>query len=242
MSDLPNNIWPGIVIVEGIMGSGKPTTVLQLADRLKSSGISAFSVTEGVNPHPIRFDWDLPWEDMPAAQLANSAIVRWRNYVNYVLTSGSIPIVDGQLFHGNFTSLFLLDAEADLMRSYVDGVVAAIEPLRPLLIYFHLRDIDGAIRAIAAERGDAWVRYQVGWKLGSPCAVRQGLAGLEGFINLYREYRRCVDQLYTSLDLPKISIENSGRDWAKYDKIIDRVLMNPDTIGEVPSSLPNLTI
>jgi hypothetical protein len=28
MSDLPNNIWSGIVIVEGIMGSGKSTTVL----------------------------------------------------------------------------------------------------------------------------------------------------------------------------------------------------------------------
>jgi hypothetical protein len=28
MSDLPNNIWPGIVMVEEIMGSGKSTTVL----------------------------------------------------------------------------------------------------------------------------------------------------------------------------------------------------------------------
>jgi hypothetical protein len=235
-----SNIWPGVVIVEGIMGSGKSTTVLRVADRLKASGISALGVTEGVSPHPIRFDWDLPWVDMPAAQLANSAIARWRDYASRVSTSQSISIVDGQLFHGNLTSLFLLDADMDLMREYIDHVVAAIKPLRPLLIYFHQDDIDRAIRAIAAERGEAWVRYQVDWKLGSPYALRHSLTGLEGLIDLYRDYRYLTDRLYEILNIPKISIENSGRDWARYDKIIDRILMNPDAIPQVPISLPTL--
>jgi hypothetical protein len=128
----------------------------------------------------------------------------------------------------------------DLMRGYVDDIVAAIKPLRPLLIYFHQEDIDEAIRAIGAERGDAWVRYQVDWKLRSPYALRHGLTGLEGLIDLYRDYRRLTDRLYRSLDIPKISIENSGRDWARYDKIIDCILMNPDAIRGVPISLPTL--
>jgi hypothetical protein len=126
------------------------------------------------------------------------------------------------------------------MRGYVDSVVAAIEPLRPLLIYFHQNDIDRAIRAIAAERGEAWLRYQVDWKLGSPYALRHRLTGLEGLIALYRDYRRLTDRLYAGLDIPKISIENSGRDWTSYDKIIDRVLMNLDAIPEVAISLPKL--
>jgi hypothetical protein len=233
-----SNIWPGVVIVEGIMGSGKSTTVLRIADRLKASGISALGVTEGVSPHPIRFDWDLPWAEMPAAQLANSSVVRWRDYASCASTSGSISIVDGQLFHGNLTSLFLLDADMDLMREYVDHVVAAIKPLRPLLIYFHQDDIDRAIRAIATERGEAWVGYQVDWKLGSPYALRHSLTGIDGLIDLYRDYRRLTDQLYTILDIPKISIENSERRWATYDKIIDRILMNKDAIAEFPTSLP----
>jgi hypothetical protein len=64
------------------------------------------------------------------------------------------------------------------------------------------------------------------------------LTGLEGLIDLYRDYRRLTDRLYTSLDIPKISIENSRRDWARYDKIIDRSLKNPDATPEVPMSLP----
>src|SRR5262245_55515987 len=179
MTRLFCNIWSRIVIVEGIMGSGKSTTVLRIADQLQASGVSVLGITEGVSPHPIRFDWDEPWEDMPPAQLAKSAIARWRAYANSASSSESITVVDGQLFHGNLTSLFLLDADLALISGYLHEVVAAIKPLRPLLIYFHQDDVDRAIRTIGAERGDAWVTYQVDWKLTSPYAVKHGLAGLE---------------------------------------------------------------
>ena len=169
----------------------------------------------------------MPWADMPAPQLAKSAAARWRAYANSASTSESVTVVDGQLFHGNLTSLFLLDADMALIRGYVHDVVAAIKPLRPLLIYFHQDDVDRAIRAIGTERGDAWVTYQVDWKLASPYAVRHGLAGLEGLIELYRDYRQLTDQLYTDLDIPKISIENSGREWAKYEEIIDSIFDEP---------------
>lgn len=238
MSRLLCNIWSRVVIVEGIMGSGKSTTVLRIADRLKTSGVSVLGITEGASPHPIRFDWDQPWADMPAAQLAKSAAARWRAYANSASMSESITVVDGQLFHGNLTSLFLLDADMALIRGYIHDVVAAIKPLRPLLIYFHQDDVDRAIRVISAERGDAWVKYQVDWKLGSPYAVRHALAGLEGLIELYRDYRQLTDQLYKDLDIPKISIENSEREWAKYEEIIDSILMNPHEVA--PATLRDL--
>ena len=235
MTRLSCNIWSRIVIVEGIMGSGKSTTVLRIADRLKASGVSVLGIAEGNSPHPIRFDWDVPWADMPATQLAKSAAARWDAYANSAANSESITVVDGQLFHGNLTSLFLLEADMALIRGYVHDVVAAIKPLRPLLIQ---DDVDRAIRAIATERSDAWVTYQVDWKLGSPYAVRRGLAGLEGLIELYRDYRQVTDQLYADLDIPKISIENSGQEWAKYEETIVSVLMNPHETAAVADLSP----
>ncbi|WP_248881572.1 hypothetical protein [Bradyrhizobium japonicum] len=227
------SIRSGLVIVEGIMGSGKSTNVRRIADRLNRSGIAALGITEGVSPHPIRFDWEVPWADMPATQLAKSAAARWRAYVNSASTSERITVVDGQLFHGNLTSLFLLDADTALIRGYLHEVVTAIKPLRPLLIYFNQDDVDRAIRTVAAERGDAWVTYQVDWKLASSYAVRHGLVGLDGLIELYRNYRRLTDRLYAELDIPKISIENSGREWSKYEATIDTILMNPPGTAEV---------
>jgi hypothetical protein len=82
------------------------------------------------------------------------------------------------------------------------------------------------------------VTYQVDWKLASPYAVRHGLAGLEGLIELYRDYRQLTDQLYTELDIPKISIENSRKEWAKYEEIIDSILIDPLKTADVANSLP----
>jgi hypothetical protein len=115
-----------------------------------------------------------------------------------------VSIVDGQLFHGNLTSL------------------------RPLLIYLRQDDVDTAIRAISMERGEKWVGYQVDWKLGSPYATRRGLVGLDGLIVLYHEYRALTDRLFAALDIPKISIETSRHEWAKYNDIIDRALRSPE--------------
>jgi hypothetical protein len=231
MNQLLRKAWPKLIIFEGIMGSGKTTNTLQLADRLNASGRSALGITEGVTPHPIRFDWDLPWGEIPAAQIAEFAAARWKAYAEHALGSETISVVDGQLFHGNLTSLFLLEADIDLIRDFVRDSTIAIAPLRPLLIYFRASDIDQAIRSVAAERGTAWVQYQTAWKLGSPYAKRRGLKDLDGLVALYRDYRALTDQLYEELTLPKISIENAQKEWKKCEAIIDRAVADKDALS-----------
>lgn len=210
------------------MGSGKSTVTVSIARRLEASGIPATGITEGVDPHPIRFDWDLAWSEMPSAELAKSCIAKWRAFVDSSLATDRVAVVDGQLFHGNLTSLLLLEANTELIAAYCREVVAVIKPLRPLLIYFHQDDVDSAIRAVSTQRGEKWVNYQANWKLESPYAKRRGLAGLDGLIALYRQYRALTDQLFADLDIPKISIETSRQQWALYDDIIDRALTNPN--------------
>jgi hypothetical protein len=229
-----SNVWAKLVIVEGIMGSGKSTTALGVAHRLEASGIPAIGITEGVAPHPIRYDWDQPWSEMPPAALAKSCVAKWRAYVDSSLALERISIVDGQLFHGNLTSLFLLEADVDMIAAYCREVVSTIKPLSPLLIYFRQDDVDRAIRVVSRERGETWVNYQVDWKLESPYAKRRGLTGLDGLIALYRDYRALTDQLYADLDIPKISFENSRQEWAVYDDIIDRVLVDQHAISQIP--------
>jgi hypothetical protein len=222
-----SNVWPKLAILEGIMGSGKSTATRNIARRLEESGIAAIGITEGVNPHPIRFDWDEPWSEMSPADVARSQIAKWHSYVASSRALERISIVDGQLFHGNLTALLLLEADKDTIAAYCRAIVAVIAPLRPLLIYLRQDDVDHAIRMVAAQRGETWVDYQVNWKLQSPYATRCGLAGLDGLIVLYRDYRALTDQLFADLEIPKISIETSRQEWAVYDDIIDRALTSP---------------
>ena len=62
------------------------------------------------------------------------------------------------------------------------------------------------------------MKYQVEWKLKGPYAVRRNLVGLEGLIALYQDYRRTTDALFDRLKLDKIVIENSQRNWARYNQ------------------------
>ncbi|WP_315835841.1 hypothetical protein [Bradyrhizobium prioriisuperbiae] len=228
------SVWSRLVIVEGIMGSGKSTNTQSIARRLDAQGIPAIGITEGVRPHPIRLNSNLPWSETKPAELANSCIAKWRSFVDRSLAMERVSVVDGQLFHGNLTTLFLLEADFDLIAGYCRDVVAVIKPPSPLLVYFHQEDVDSAIHAVSTQRGETWVNYQINWKLESPYAKRRGLAGLDGLIVLYRHYRALTDQLFADVEIPKISIENSRQEWAIYDGMIDRALNNVNAISKMP--------
>lgn len=183
----------GLVVIEGIMGSGKSTTMRFVAKAIEETGRPAFGVHERADPHPVRATdelqhWFEPWRDSTAEQLANRAISKWRSFTEEVQPGSSVPVLDGQLFHGDLTNLFLMEASFDELTAYCENLAQLIRPLRPLVVYLRQENVELAVRTISAERGEAWVRYQVDWKLKGPYAVRRNLVGLEGLITLYQDY------------------------------------------------------
>jgi hypothetical protein len=57
-----------LVIVEGIMGSGKSTTMRFIAGKLQDSGLQVLPVHARTEPHPVRATdelehWFEPWRD-----------------------------------------------------------------------------------------------------------------------------------------------------------------------------------
>lgn len=215
----------GLVIVEGIMGSGKSTTMRLVAQRLQDAGQQALPIHERTEPHPVRATdelehWFEPWRDATPKHLAERALARWSTFVQEVQAERCIPVMDGQLFHGDLTHLLLMEAESDLLTNYVQALTKLIAPLNPFVLYLWQEDIDHAIRTVCAERGQAWVEYQVNWKLAAPYSVRRGLKGLEGLIALYRDYRALTDRLFQQLPGAKLAIENSAQAWPTYERNI----------------------
>ncbi len=219
----------GIVIIEGIMGSGKSTTMRFVAKALGDAGRPALAVHERTDPHPVRATdelehWFEPWRDSTTEKLASRAISRWRSFAEEVRLGATVPVLDGQLFHGDLTHLFLMEASFDELAAYCDRLSQVIEPLNPLVVYLRQQSVERAMRIVCAERGEDWVKYQVDWKLKGPYAVRRNLAGLEGLIALYQDYRLTTDALFDRLELDKMVIENSARDWARYNQqVLERL-------------------
>ncbi|MGJ7488587.1 hypothetical protein ACSFA2_25200 [Variovorax sp. LT2P21] len=130
----------GLVIIEGIMGSGKSTTMKFVAKALEDAGRSALAVHERADPHPVRAtdelqNWFEPWPESTAEQLATRAISRWRSFAEEFRLGPAVPVLDGQLFHGDLTNLFLMEASFDEIAVYCEHLAGLVEPLHPLVVY-----------------------------------------------------------------------------------------------------------
>jgi hypothetical protein len=189
-----------LIIVEGIVGSGKSQTTQRLTNFLRRQGERVLSFNEAAWPHPTRIITDLrnplaPWRELTAAELASRSLRKWRRFVAEQETEPGLAILDGQLFHGDLTTLFMMEMAATEIAAYVAEVEKIIRPLNPLLIYLDIGSVDHSLPRTFAERGDQWQRRQLDWKLNSPYCRQRNYSGLAGYIRFYRDYRALCREL-----------------------------------------------
>jgi hypothetical protein len=92
------------------------------------------------------------------------------------------------------------------------------------VVYLRRGNLGEAMRTIFEARGSEWEAYQLGWKLRTPYATRRRLAGLEGLMSMYEDYRSLTDTLYEALDCRKVAVETGGGDWPAHYAQVDEVL------------------
>ncbi len=116
------------------MGSGKSTTAAGSLVCIVAVGIPARPVPEAC-PHPTNVfrslpHWKQPWLDLTAEELMTRSYANWQAFVKQALAGSHIFVFDGQLFHGDFTCLFLMGCSPQRLQRYVQAVHAAGATLR----------------------------------------------------------------------------------------------------------------
>ncbi len=218
-----------LLIFEGIMGSGKSTATRHFGETLTAAGLQVAAYTEAADPHPVRAADDLadffqPWMFIEASELAARARDKWGRYVEDRCADEVITIMDGQVFHGDLTNLFMMGMSSEDIAKHVSALMQVLTPLRPMIVYFRQHDLQQAIKMILDLRGASWMEYQLGWKLRSPYALQRQLSGVEGFISMYKDYRGLTDSLFEVVDCSKLAIETGGNQWEAHYKSISSSL------------------
>ena len=222
---------PRLIFVEGIMGSGKSTTARWLARLFCRAGIRARPVPEA-RPHPTNVfrslpHWKQPWLDLTAEELMTRSYSKWQAFVERSISDRHISVFDGQLFHGDFTCLFLMHCPPQVLQQYVQRILQLAGPLYPTLFYCYQADVAQALDRIGAQRGTGWVESQVAWKVASPYGRQHGLAGIEGWKQLYQDYRQITDMCFQAFTIPKMAIETRAGEWSDYQACIRTFLELP---------------
>ena len=222
-----------LIIVEGIMGSGKSTTAKFLRHELNSKGIAARAITEADQEmREIKVLRDLsnpgkPWLDLTSNKYIERIKDRWRSLADRGVISEEITVFDGGLFHGDMTNLLMMNTMREQIIEYFLDIETIALGLDPVLIYFYQADLAKALRRIFDARGKRWEAHQVNWKVNSPYCHQRGLTGYPGLVELYREYRSITDELADKLQWRTLRIDNTDQNWRQYWKdILDFLDLN----------------
>lgn len=211
-----------LVVVEGIMGSGKSTLSRFLARQLLLSGMRVVHVPESARPHPtnvVRLPHEPPvWEELDAVGVAARSVRRWRGFVRRLGPASPVHVLDGHLLHWDFTALMLSDAPPSLLRRYARGVFSVLQGVDPAIVHLHQADPRPALRRVADMRGREWIRRQMVAKLEAPYPRRKGYDGLEGWLELSLDVCAWANELLPAAGLRVLSLDTTAGRWRHHQR------------------------
>jgi hypothetical protein len=234
----------GLVLFEGIPGSGKSTSSHHLRLRLAELGIAAEWWQEENPRHPVYAFDDAAslrrlLDDLAAgghAAVIERALARWRAFVAARVGSPTVTILDSCLLGYLTWTLFPhFDVPEPVVLGYVDRVVATIAPLRPCLVHFAHPDVAAGLRRVVERR-------YVDRAVGSPFGRRHGLAGFDGLVAYWTASRELGRTALARVPFPTLAVDNAAGDWPAYDRAIAEFLdLPPSAARKHPRDLSQLT-
>ena len=207
-----------LIVIEGMIGSGKTTTATGVGDWLAGRGENVRVFCEGAADHPIR----TRAEDRLRAEAGDGAAadspgvyaaVQWRRLAERCLRGGPTIIIESSFLQNSVMPAFIDGAPARTVEEIFTQIVRQAAPARPLLVYLRPADIAAAIARVHRTRGDPWSSRNVAFVENSPWARRRSLRGQDAVVQLYQAWEPVVTQLYGRYPFPKIMVTDPQHDW-----------------------------
>ena len=211
-----------LVLIEGMIGSGKSTTAVRAAAMLTERGASVRAFDEFAEDHPIRTRHvDLLRGAGPAPASMYDAR-QWNSLADRCTRGPYAIIVESMFLQNSVMPLFVEGAPIAVVKEAFADVAARIAPVAPLLVYLRPSDIVDAIRRVHADRGEPWSSRNYAFVSGCPWARRRGLVGERAIVELYRAWEPIVDELLPTVEC--MVVRDPQRDWdGALRRVVDAV-------------------
>jgi hypothetical protein len=221
---------PQLILIEGMIGSGKTTTALRIGDWLARRGEDARVFCECAADHPIRTraeDWLRAVAADPQAPGAPGgagdgtaagrpgvyAADQWRRLAERCLRDRQTIILESSFLQNSVMPAFLDDAPARTVQKICTRIQRQAAPAEPLLVYLRPADIGAAIARVHRTRGEPWSSRNVGFVENSLWARRRHLHGQDAVVQLYQAWEPIATQLYGRYPFSKIMVTDPQHDW-----------------------------
>jgi len=203
-----------LILVEGMIGSGKTTTAERLGDWLSGRGEDVRALDEGAADHPIRTRRvdELLGARAPGDPGAYSAS-QWRRLAERCLRDGQTVILESIFLQNSVMPAFIDGAPAATATEICAEIQRQAAPAEPFLVYLRPTDIAAAIARVHQARGEPWSSRNLAFVENSPWARRRNLRGRDAVVRLYQAWEPVVSQLYDQYPFAKIVLPDPQHDW-----------------------------
>jgi thymidylate kinase len=209
-----------LILVEGMIGSGKTTTATRVGDWLARRGENARVFCECAADHPIRTKAEDRLRASASLQAAGPpgspgayAADQWRRLAERCLRDRQTIILESSFLQNSVMPAFIDGAPAGTIDEIFTTIQRQVAPAEPLLVYLRPADIGAAIARIYRTRGEPWSSRNVAFVENSPWARRRNLHGQDAVVRLYQAWEPIVTQLYSRYPFAKIMVTDPQLDW-----------------------------
>jgi hypothetical protein len=205
---------PRLILIEGMIGSGKTATAEHLGDWLSRRGEDVRIFDEGAADHPIR---TRRVDELLAAPAPGDPGVysagQWRRLAERCRQSGQTIILESIFLQNSVMPAFIDGAPAATVAEICAEIQRQAAPAEPFLVYLRPNDIAAAITRTHRTRGEPWSSRNLAFVEDSPWARHRNLRGLDAVVRLYQAWEPVVSELYIQYPFPKLMVPDPQHDW-----------------------------